>query len=116
MGMYCCCDRRITREEFECLCAWEGWISTCDWPEERKNKDISVGLPTKDGKYLVRVQNGSGDRYEEEKHFSLVPRIEKRGYFGPPREYEIHWEGQSWEEGAPYAWKEIKESPNENSP
>ena len=106
MGMYCCCDQKISSDNFKCRCNWKAWISTCDWPPERKNKKIPISLPPKDGKYMVRIQNNSGDRYEDEIFFSLIPKIEKGGY-STPIEIEIHWEGENWEEGRPYAWKEI---------
>lgn len=113
MGMYCCCNLNISGNEYEgkpqCTCSWEGWISTCDWPKERKNKHIPISLPSKDGKYLVRIQTESGDRYEDEKYFSLSPKIELGGYFAPLTEYELHWEDENWQEGCPYAWKEISQ-------
>lgn len=105
--MYCCCGKKINCDQFECLCDWEGWVSTCDFPDERKNKDIPMGLPKKDGNYLTRCCH-CGDRYEEEREFSLIPRIEKGGYFGSDQTFELHWEGETWEEGTPYAWKEIE--------
>lgn len=73
----------------------------------KKNKDQHCRLPDRDGTYQTRSQDNSGDRHEEIKNFSVIPRIEKGGYFGPGSDYEIHWEGETWEEGTPYAWKEI---------
>lgn len=108
MGMYCCCDEKISSDNFVCQCDWEGWISTCDWPEDRKNRDIPFSLPEKDGIYLVRYQDNSGDRHECEKKFSVEPKIVKGGCYGPRVEFKLHWEGECWEEGKPYAWKEIK--------
>lgn len=107
MGMYCCCGVKISDDDYECTCDWDGWISTCDWPPERKNKNIPVSAPSTDGSYLVRYQS-DGDRYEDIKKFSLTPLIEMGGYFAPMVPYEIHWEGMHWEDTQPYAWKEIE--------
>lgn len=107
MGMYCCCGQKIRADnEWECLCDWDGWISVYDWPPERKNKKTSLTLPDEEGVYLTRHQDNSGDRYECVKKFNPVPRMEWGGYF-EKRQYPIHWEGECWEEGGPYAWKEI---------
>lgn len=119
MGMYCCCDWKMTGStyidmvnkeitEYEpdpdgCTCDWEGWNSIYDWPDERKNKDRSFRLPEKEGKYLVRIQTQCGDRYETESQFNLKTRIERCGYTG--KEIEVHWSGDDEEQ--PYAWKEI---------
>jgi hypothetical protein len=106
MGMYCCCDEKISGSEFECKCNWEGWISIFDWPEERKNKSLPIRLPDKDGKYLVRCTQ-DGDRYEAEINFTVTPRIVKGSYFDANKETQVHWEEKSWDDESPYAWKEI---------
>ena len=109
MGMYCCCEVKIHGDNNRCICDWKGWVSTCDWPPERKNKEIPISLPLKDGKYHVRIQTNAGDRYEDEKEFTVIPRIERGGYFYPQKDIELHWEGENWEEGRPYAWKKYNE-------
>lgn len=119
MGMYCCCDWKMTGSthidmvnkiitEYEadpdgCTCDWNGWISRYDWPPERKNKDKPFSEPTKDGRYLVRFQTLCGDRFEEEQDFSLNYRIIRCGYTG--KEMKVNWSGNDEEQ--PYAWKEI---------
>ncbi len=109
MGMYCCCGVKLSGSEYEekpkCSCDWGGWVNTCDWPEDRGNKDIPIGLPSKDGKYLVRYQDNGGDRYECEKEFTVIPRFAKGGYYASAKDIELHWQDESWEEGTPYAWK-----------
>lgn len=49
MGMYCCCGVKISGKDYEgkpkCCCDWDGWISTCDYPEERKNETWMFGEP-----------------------------------------------------------------------
>ncbi len=121
MGMYCCCDWKMTGSthidmvnkiitNYEpdpdgCKCDWKGWNSIYDWPQERKNKDKSFCLPDKDGKYLVRVQTSDGDRYEDIQTFSLKSRMVRCGYTG--KEFEAHWSGD--DESQPYAWKELLE-------
>lgn len=107
MGMYCCCDAKLSDSE-ECTCDWTGWISVYDWPEERKNKHAPLGLPTKDGTYLVRIQVQCGDRYETKKKFSVVPKLVKGTYYAYDQIIKIHWEDEDWEEGRPYAWKDEK--------
>lgn len=113
MGMYCCCDVKISGDDYEgkpkCRCDWNGWISTCDFPEDRKNKDTPIQeKPLKSGKYLVRNSTTYGDRYEAEMTFSVEPiRVEKVGYFWPQRDYPVHWSDEDTEVGGPYAWKEI---------
>lgn len=122
MGMYCCCDWKMTGSMYidipnrttnyyesdpdRCTCDWNNWVSVYDWPEERKNKHKEFSLPKKDGKYLVRCQSSCGDRYEEIQSFSLKTRIETCGYTG--KEFEVHWSGD--DERQPYAWRELKES------
>lgn len=112
MGMYCACGVKISGPDYECkpkcLCEWDGWISTCDWPPERKNKDTPIQEnPKKSGIYLTRFSTSCGDRIEGELHFSLEPfKTEEGGYFDRFK-YDCHWEGESWEEGGPYAWKEV---------
>ncbi len=106
MGMYCCCDQKI-RDEWECKCDWEGWVSRYDWPEERNNKGISFSEPAKEGQYVVRVQNGSGDRYEDVQTFYLDPRPVICGYTG--KKFEVHWSGNDEEQ--PYAWRELIQAP-----
>jgi len=112
MGMYCCCDVKLSDPEHEgkskCSCDWTDWVSTCDWPAERRNREIPISLPLQDGKYLVRIQSADGDRYEEEKQFNVIPTIQTGGYYYPVN-HEIHWEGETWEEGTPYAWKKPKQ-------
>lgn len=104
MGMYCCCDEKISSADFQCKCEWDGWISTCDWPPERKNKHIPIQMPNEDGIYRTRTQNNSGDRYEEIKWFFKIPFISKGSFVGPPLNVTCHWEGETWEEGRPYAY------------
>lgn len=126
MGMYCCCDWKMTGSthidmvnkvctHYEpdpegCTCDWTNWTSIYDWPEERKNKDKPLELPLKDGKYYVRVQSQCGDRYEEIQHFSLITRNERCGYTG--KELQVHWSGD--DQSQPYAWRELIEG-NEES-
>jgi len=121
MGMYCCCNWKMTGslvidipnktstyyepDTDGCTCNWNGWTSIYDWPPERKNKDTSFALPKKDGKYYVRYQNGCGDRYEEVQSFSLKTRTETCGYTG--KELQVHW--SSDDECQPYAWRELQE-------
>jgi hypothetical protein len=125
MGRNCCCGWRMsgsmhidipnkTSIYYEadpdgCTCHWNEWTSIYDWPEERKNKEKPFALPLKDGKYYVRCQNDSGDRYEEIQTFSLKTRIECCGYTG--KEIEVHWSGN--DESQPYAWRELKEGDEE---
>lgn len=104
MGMYCCCGHKINRDNFSCECDWEGWISLDDWPSERKNKNIPISSPDKNGKYLVRFQDNSGDRYETIKLFSLTPNIQQLGY---DHIFSTHWEQNTWDDYIIYAWKEI---------
>ena len=122
MGMYCCCDWKMTRSthidmvnktitEYEsdpdgCTCDWKDWISVYDWPQERKNKDKPFGLPKNDGKYLVRFQTNDGDRCECEMEFKIQSRKVCCGYTG--KEVEVHWSGNDEEQ--PYAWKEINQT------
>ena len=106
MGMYCCCDRKISSDHFECVCDWKEWNSRCDFPTERKNKDNPVCDPLKDGKYLVRIQTCCGDRYEDESYFTIKSRIENCEYTGDPQ--EVHWTGGF--ENQPYAWKEMEKN------
>lgn len=102
--MYCCCDAKIGKDgEWKCNCDWEGWKSCCDFPVERKNKNIPICDPPIDGTYLVRRQNGSADRYEEESQFSFLPKIVPCGYTG--KLHQINWSGD--EDHQPYAWKEL---------
>ncbi len=119
MGMYCCCDWKMTdsihidmvnkkttiyeADPDGCTCDWNNWNSIYDWPAERKNKDRPLKLPEKEGKYLVRIQTDCGDRYEDESEFKFEKRKERCGYTG--REFEVHWSGDL--EQQPYAWKEI---------
>lgn len=119
MGMYCCCDWKMTGSthidmvnktitEYEpdpdgCTCDWTNWISVYDWPPERKNKDKPFGLPLKEGKYLIRFQTQCGDRVECESEFKLEKRIVYCGYTG--KAIEVNWSGDDEEQ--PYAWKEI---------
>lgn len=119
MGMYCCCEWKMTPsyhidmvnkthtiyevDPDGCKCDWTGWISRYDWPEERKNKNVPFSEPIKEGKYLVRVQTMCGDRYEDEQYFSKTPRMVRCGYTG--KEFIVHWSGN--DENQPYAWKEI---------
>jgi hypothetical protein len=121
MGMYCACRWKMTgcgvidmvnktstyyeADPNGCTCDWNGWKSIYDWPEERKNKDQPFALPKKDGKYYVRCQSGSGDRYEEVQTFSLKTRTETCGYTG--KKFEVHWSGD--DESQPYAWRELRE-------
>ena len=125
MGRYCCCDWKMSdsmhidmvkgettiykADPDGCTCDWSDWTSVYDWPPERKNKDKPFGLPEKDGKYLVRCQSGSADRYEEIQTFSLKTRIETCGYTG--KKFQVHWSGN--DEGQPYAWRELKEGDDE---
>lgn len=129
MGLYCACDwkmtpsvyidcvnKTITTYEVDqngCTCDWDGWISTCAYPDERKNKHVAIQkYPSKSGKYLVRYQTLCGDRYEEVDIYYEIPiKIEKdsRGH-----EFPIHWEKEYFEiyDGigvlhSPYAWKEF---------
>jgi len=120
MGMYCACKWKMTGslhidipnktstyyepDPVGCTCDWNGWTSICDWPDERKNKDKPLGNPLRDGKYLVRIQNQSGDRYEDESYFTLKTRIIQCGYTGFG--FEVNWSGDDEEQ--PYAWKEIE--------
>ena len=106
MGMYCCCDEKIT-DCWQCNCDWNEWISCYDYPPERKNKHVPISLPTSHGTYLVRRQNGSADRYEEEAEFFVNPKTVPCGYTGTF--HEIHWAGDR--DHQPYAWKEIKKCP-----
>jgi len=108
MGMYCCCERKIRRDDFECLCDWDGWISIHDWPMERKNKDIPLALPKHDGVYLCRIHSDSGDRYEQERHFSLTPIIITGGYT-EKYDFEMHWGEDHWQDESPYAWKKVED-------
>jgi hypothetical protein len=102
MGMYCCCHQRIGQDgEWECLCEWDGWISNCDYPRERKNKHLPISNPPKDGIYLVRRQTGSADRFEEETEFFFTPKTVACGYTATL--HQIHWGGDS--DHQPYAWK-----------
>ncbi len=117
--MYCCCGWKMTPScEIDmvnktcsiyevdpegCECNWEGWNSLYDWPEERKNKDKTFCEPEKDGKYLVRIQNSSGDRYESESFYTKIKRKIYCGYTG--KEFEVNWSG--YDDEQPYAWKEI---------
>ncbi len=90
-------------EPDKCKCDWTGWISIYDWPEDRKNKQIPFSEPIKNGKYLVRIQDHSADRYESESIYTIEPRTIRCGYTG--KEIIVHWEG--YDEDQPYAWKEI---------
>ncbi len=114
MGMYCCCGSKIRREGNQyCTCDWDGWISTCDYPDERKNKDTPIQKrPPKSGMYLIRESSDSGDRSEREMYFSETPiKIEEVGFFSPYFLYKFHWEDEEWITGGPYAWKEIPKVP-----
>lgn len=104
MGMYCCCDWKISRsaDPNGCKCDWENWSSIYDWPPERKNKDKPFSLPEKDGIYEVRIQNQSGDRFETESTFTIKSRLERCRYTG--KEVEVHWSGDP--EYQPFAWKD----------
>lgn len=104
MGMYCCCGNKISRDDFVCDCDWQGWISIYDWPDERKNKEKPFYLPPKDGKYLVRCANGSGDRYEIESNYFSASKTISSSYDLNP--VQVHWEGNDEEQ--PYAWKELE--------
>lgn len=115
MEMYCCCGQKI-RDNFVCLCDWDGWISSYDYPEERKNKDTPIyKYPLESGKYLVRYQTSYADRYEDEDIFSVKPiRIEK-DYDN--KLFPIHWQKEDFETyysigvlNSPYAWKKIEVS------
>ena len=115
MGMYCCCDvklsgsthidlvnKEITQYEGgQCRCCWDDWISLYDYPKERKNKHILFSEPDQDGQYLVRYSNCCGDRYETEQIYSKVPRIIQCGYTG--KDISVNWSGDDEEQ--PYAWK-----------
>ncbi len=119
MGMYCCCDWKMTpsylidmvnktHTTFEvdpdgCKCDWNGWTSIYDWPDERKNKEKPFCNPTKNGKYLVRIQNQCGDRCETESKYCSIPRKIPCNYTG--KILEVYWSGEGDEQ--PYAWKEI---------
>jgi len=121
MGMYCCCNWKITGSMYidvqnkksiyyecdpdGCTCDWNEWISICDFPKERKNKEKEFYLPFNDGKYYVRYQNFNGDRCEEIQNFSLKTRTETCGYTG--EKIQLHWSGDH--ESQPYAWRELKE-------
>ena len=109
MGMYCCCNQRIKNDgEWECLCDWSGWISTMDFPSERKNKDIPIQeQPLKDGRYLARFSNDSGDRYEVESNFTLKPISTIDIGYLTKIQHDVHWDEEGFD-GIPYAWKEIK--------
>ena len=112
--MYCCCYKKITGN-WECECSWDGWISAYDYPPERKNREVPLQKPLKSGKYLVRYQTSSADRYECEDVYHLVPIKTEKG--GDGKIYPIHWENEEYEEyeedcgkgffHSPYAWKEI---------
>jgi hypothetical protein len=122
MGMYCCCGWKMsgsmyidipndTHTYYEpdpdgCTCDWDGWISIHDWPPERKNKEQALGLPSKEGEYLIRCANGCGDRDEYIQTFSVKTRKVRCGYTG--KELQVHWSGD--DESQPYAWKESKEN------
>lgn len=104
MGMYCCCDQRICKEdEWKCHCDWEGWTSNVNFPKERKNKHVPISEPPEDGVYLVRRCNGSADRSEEEANFFSKQKTVPCGYTGKP--HEINWSGD--EDHQPYAWKPL---------
>jgi hypothetical protein len=109
MGMYCCCDQKIGDDgEWECLCDWEGWVSTGEFPVERKNKDIPISQPPVSGNYWTRYTTGSADRYEIESYFSVTPlrkdRMEGCWYSKDPL-VDVHWSDWDSETGGPYAWK-----------
>lgn len=120
MGRNCCCGWRMSgcvhidmtkgecihydADPNGCTCDWNGWVSCFDYPNERKNKHIPFSLPEKNGKYLVRIQDCSGDRYEKESIFSLIPRTINSVYTG--EEIKVNWEG--YDDEQPYAWKEIE--------
>lgn len=104
MGMYCCCENKISSDNFICNCDWQGWTSRYDWPPERKNKDLPFSEPPKSGKYLVRIQTQCGDRYEDESRYSPIARIVECGYTG--KDVIVYWEGNDEEQ--PYAWKELE--------
>lgn len=105
MGMYCACNWKMTNSMLidipngktviyesdpnGCKCDWEGWNSLYDWPEERKNKDKPFKEPSEEGKYIVRIQDCNGDRYESESEYKFIPRIEKCKYTG--RECPVKW-------------------------
>ena len=108
MGMYCCCGAKISNNE-ECSCDWHGWISTTDWPPERKNRQSLIQKhPNEEGKYLVRWQDNGGDRHEEELTFNSKPYRIDTGYFNNLN-IPIRWERENWEEGTPYAFKPNKD-------
>jgi hypothetical protein len=102
-----CVNKTCTTYESDpngCTCDWDNWFSVCDWPEERKNKNIPIQLPKQNGKYYVRVQTCAGDRYEDIQEFSVVPRDAKCGFTG--KDLKLHWSGNDEEQ--PYAWRELR--------
>lgn len=105
MGMYCACEIKMSGHpdgKHGCTCDWEGWVSTCDWPEERKNKETPIQrYPKEPGVYLTRCHNGNFEQLHETEHlFSsgcwLFEALIDEDDLEP------------WEREIPYAWKPIK--------
>jgi hypothetical protein len=88
MGMYCACGIKM-QDGWKCECSQDGW------------NDAFEKLPEKDGKYLCRVSELCGDRYEDEIQFSLEKKfIAQRGWSEPEPN---HWD---LSEEIVYQWKE----------
>lgn len=103
--MYCCCG--VKKDDgWICQCDWKGWNFCFKCDEGNFPKNIPIGLPKKDGIYLVRTFD-DGDYSEEKSEFSLS----KKNWGEPTNVAISHWKIEYSDDfvgfTGVYAWKEI---------
>ncbi len=107
MGMYCWCGARRNPVDADGNTVWDR-DCTCDLTGFVK---CSIGLPSEEGEFEVRVQSGSADIYQTTAHFSLTPKIvENEGYYNRTTSF-YHWDApfDSWDSDSIMMWRPIRD-------